>query len=504
MPKLLFMVPETDSSTSRPVILEIIKQVMSATGLEQDTNILFPSELEKEAQLGSRLNDSGEKNKFTANDRIYIDVDEDYVSDRILSTVIYRPESGFVFLDNSIGVYIKPAYSSTDISVNFRYKAKDKIAAKRWRDEIRTRTSMMRTVLLHTATYHYLIPPELLYVLKEIHRLRENVAGYNETYEVYLKKFATNRLTLLTNLAGTKDAWAISETQMRIQGWFDFDIAPDKPDKNDDTDAHTVSFSYKFRYDKPIACVMKYPFMIHNQLLSKKYVETKLMDEENQHEKSYSLSMWHLGAFEKNSIPKYGKNTPGLAIPDVDDFIPDYILPSTVRIFTALVKISSTDKKTLLDLKTLGKYKLTNELIAFLKSEGQYLTKPYESIFNISVYKNTSLLDSKKISINNELVISSINDLDLREYHHVSFRLVTDLSLVSRDGLDRLRESGIIFKDIIHSIDNTIPVTPSMDNYVTKKELEDIIDILNQKSKNNDIHFKTVETFYIEAHKGEN
>lgn len=513
MPKLLLEVPDTEASTARPVTIDIIRQVMKATGIDKDTTILYPSEEEEEAQLGSRIGDNGEKNKFTSGNKVIVDVEEEYQQDRILASAVYRPETNFIFLDQKLGVYIKPVYTSTEVTINFRFRARNKILARRWRDDIKNRSSMMRDILLHTVSYNYLLPLETIYILKEIHRLRENQAGYGEDFDTYFKNNSTNHLSLLTNLAGTQDAWSIAETQQRIQGWFEFEAIPETGSKENDTDAWTTTFSYKFRYEKAIACVIQYPLMIHNQVLSNKFRDSKTPYELEHQQRSYSMSTWFLGEFEKNGRLIPNSASTGLAIPEVDDFIPGQVLPKTARLLTALVRISETDKRTLLDLKQLGKYKFVEQFINFLKSEAPYVTKPYGSIIQVTAYRNTNIIPSNFVTVSNDGIVSVTDDLDLRDHHHVRVSLCTDLTDLTDVVRNRLRENGCAFRTIMaalfpHMVDmGLLPISMCKDNYTTRDQLLKITDenqrYIRSFGNHQDYQFNTVMSLYVQAYRME-
>lgn len=510
MPKLLLEVPDTEAGTARPVTMEIIRQIMKATGIDKTTTIFYPSEEGEEAQLGSRIGDDGEKNKFPSTNKVLVDIEEDYIRDRILTSAVHRPENNFIFLDQALNTYIKPVYSSTEVTINFRYRARDKVLARRWRDDIRNRVSMMRDVTVHTVDYHYLIPPELIYILQEIHRLRENQAGYNQEFEPYFKEHSTQRLTLLTNLAGSKDAWAISETQMKIQGWFDFEGVPEMGSKENDTDAWTVSFAYKFKYDKALACVMHYPLMIHNQPLSKKFRDTKSPYELEDQQRAYSLSMYGLSFFEKNPRTMPNSLVTGVGIPEIDDFIPSQVIPKTIRILTALVSISETNKRTLIDFNALGKYKLNEIFMDFLEnSEAPHVHKPYGSIIQLTAYRNTNIIPDRFVTMDNKSVVSVTDDLNLRDYHHVRLGLCTDLTYLSREAIERFRNYGCAFRLIMSVIEprlteeGLLPESMCRLNYVTLDQFTKVVNYLekyNYSKGNQQVYqFNTVMNLYVQT-----
>ena len=238
MPKITLPIPETSASCTRPVVVSIVKDLIDMTGIPKDVNIFYPGDSEKAFQPGSDIatHQTG-INTTPFSSRIQIEVDENYEMDRLLSTAVYQTENLFIFRDDRIDTFIKPVYSSADITINFKYRAIDKTSAMRWRDDIRTRVGMMWDMRMHEVSYHYLIPPEFLVILKELHRMRENVYPYGETYDQYFQANITKNATVFTTLAGTHAAWGIAEKQLRIMGYFDFEGVPEQGSKEDDGDS---------------------------------------------------------------------------------------------------------------------------------------------------------------------------------------------------------------------------------------------------------------------------
>jgi hypothetical protein len=509
MPKLLLPVPETLESVTRPVVYEITRDIFKATGLPEDTLIYYPGDLEKTYQQGSAVSPQTDGVKLPFTSQVTVEVEEMYETERILSTAVMRPENLFIFRDDRIETGIKPAYSPTDVTITFRYRALDKTAATRWRDDIRMRVSMMRDLRLHNVSYHYLIPEEFLVILKEIHRLREVQGGYGEDYDTYFKANLTQRASILTNLAGKQPSWGISETQMRIVGWFDIpDNVPELGSKEDDGDTWTVSFSYKFKYDKPAECVMFYPLMIHNQLIT--YRPSESIDTPELHQRSYSMSAKNFSQFEAghNLAPMLVRD--GLSIPDFDEFIPGAVIPKTQRIFTALTSITPEDTRSLMNLGELGTWDWDDDVLAFLKTEAPYMTRTYMSIFCLSLYKNEALLSDRLVQVNSALDVTATQALSIRDYFHVRLSLVTDLSLLSADAKERLRNNGGVFLKLVDALDSNLKNTDCWPrilsgNYISRADFECVVDCLNPvtiSQGNRQVYqHSTVMTLFIDAHR---
>lgn len=509
MPYIKLPIPDTKSSVSRPVVLDIIQQVIKHTGIDPNIRITYPDYLEREAQIGSRITDSSESGKFSSQQKISIEVDEEFDENSILTSAVYYPENQFIFIDSALDTYIKPSYGKVNLSINFKLRFIDQNAARMWRDEIKTRMTLLRDIILHDVSYHYGIPKEFFVLLKEIHRLRESVAPYNETFDAYFKKMSDDKVSLLTNLSGTQDLYAVSETQSRIQGYFDFSSAPEQGSKENDTDSSTISFTYKTSYDKPLEILMQYPLMIHNQVLSKKFRPT-LQDNQTKETQSYrNFSSGNFALFE-NTNPLFNKNTTGVGIPEIDDFIPNNTLPNTMRVFTALVKLNPLNLNHITKLDQLGQYELLPEVVDFLKEESSYLNKPYQSIFNLAVYRNRSLIDYNLFSVDSNLNVIKNATADLRSYYHVRLSILTDLSLLSRPGKERLKENGCLTKLLLLLIDPSLkdkgllPDKICQLNYISEEQLNNCIYEINRaiisRGDKQIRQFNTVMSLYIQSH----
>lgn len=443
MPNVIVPVSNLEASVERPVILDIVRQVMELTQISSRTPIRFYGDEAKGAQKNSLISEDGKgENRWNYDDKLVVEVDEDYERDRFLSTAVKEEENQFIFRDSALGVAIKPVYASTEVTVNFRYRTRDLNQAKRWRNEIRTRTSMMRGVKVHSATYHYQIPFKLLELLFEIWRLREELAGYDEDFNKYFAERLTTNASIITNLSGKESFWAVGETQGRIQGYFDFEGIPDKSEKDGDHDAYTTTFSYKFHYDKPLECNMQYPIVIHQQLLGENYRPKEREFKMTDVLKTYTASSLAFSKFETDRQMLEIQANNGVSLPDYDEFMPGIVVPSTLRVMTALCCITEEDKRSLFNIQELGPdFALDRDVMEFiLKSEYPFMGLNYKSILCLSLYENKILKKSGSLTIDAEGNVNAVADLNMRTAHRVRLSLVGDLSLLDPDARDRLKD----------------------------------------------------------------
>lgn len=444
MTNIVLPISDLMYTVDRPVAFDVVRQLMDITQISSKTPIRLFGDETKGLQKNTTLNeDTSQWNKYPFDDMLTIEVSEDFDPDRMLSTQVKNPENLFIFRDAKLGVGIKPVYAAANVTITVKYRGSDKNKANTWRNSIRTNVSMGRDINLHNINYSYQIPEESIFILKEIHRLRELQEGYGDTFDEYFSTRITNKANTVSNLNGNKIDWVVTEIQSRIQGVFDFQTqgVPDKAEKEGDSAAYTTTFVYKFTYDKPIHLNMVYPVMIHNKLLGKKYRFTELPYKLEDRPLNFTQTGVAFSKFEECAqiLNYYGNK--GLSIPEFDyDFQPNSIPTSTAKVLTALSAISSHDKRTLFNLNDLGNFKLEQSILDFIKHERLYIPKTFGSIFCLHLYKNNDLQESGSLVIDENLNVTSITDLDVRQTYRVRLGLFVNISTLRKDVLSRLKE----------------------------------------------------------------
>jgi len=511
MPHIALRISDTEESVVRPVVMDIVRDVLQVTNLNPDTKILFPGNTEVGYQPDTTLSakaENREKNLFAHDKRVFIEVDEDYDEEGAVTTAVMKPENVAIFIDPDHDTYIKPVYSTIESNITFRYRAKNRVEAMRWRDNVRTKISMGRSEMLHQIQYCYLIPQPALEILEQIHTLRENIVGYNQNFEDYKKEFFTQRRTVIVTQAGTEPKEAISETQHRVVGWFDFTAKPERAERDGSGDAWIISFTYRFRYERPINVIMYYPIVIHNQLLPAKYRPIAPTDRDDYHELYRSMSTRAFHRFEAGYMVDLWKKFQGISVPNFDDFVPSQILPNSLRVFTGLVLIDMDNPEVLMDFNDLQDWRIEDDIKQFLMGEAPYVTKQYHSVFNLSFYINQDMThqDLEMVRLDPDLKVILQEPISLRNYFHIRLSLNKDLESLTTDAIDRLRANSCVFRKILHALYPKLDIDKYLSRLavcgpVGKDEWNQIIsDVSPYPSRGNPglrVMYNTVEGFFV-------
>lgn len=457
MPNISMTVPEVQQFVARPVIFDIVRQVCEITKLPKGLPIYIPGDTDSVAQRGSTLTDQNEgtsNTRLPSETNIQIECTEAFDEANVLSTYVTQPEQRPIFLDDDLKVIIKPAYSSNDVVVTFKFISKSRTEADRWRNDIRMRFSMARDVNLHTVTYGYPVPEKFYQILQDIYKLRQAKAGYNDTFDQWFQAHCSTRLTRASNLAGSQSGLVVAETQTRIVGTFDFNFAPEKSQREGNIEMWVTSFTYNFKYDKPIFCNMSFPVMIHNQLVKDEYLTLKPSINLDNKNLSYSMSIgdFHQTEATTRLIAAAAKIRP-ITIPYFDEFVPHVVMKKTRPFLTVLCSVDEEDPTLVLNIAQLGDQQVDADVLALMQAqEWQYMYKPYQSILYISLYNGTDLIRDTEIFIDSSLNIRTTHPLNLRHTYRVSFAFNTDLGMLPTPALKRLKQYPVAGRKLLMSL----------------------------------------------------
>lgn len=446
MPNIVAPIPDVEKSITRPVVLDVARQLALMTGIPIDAKHLYPGDNEETYQRGSTMADmaNGADRDRTAtpfNTQLQYTVTEEPFLESMIMTQSRRADNIPFFADSALGVLIRPVLKPTEVTIEIAYRQQSKSKANAWKNQMESRLATYGDMNLHKAIFSYMVPLEFVDTLMEIHHLRENVAGYGDDFGTYLAEHSTSRLTIAANRAGMKQALTVAETYTRIIGLYDFTVTPDKGSGQEESATWTTNFTYKFHFDKPIECNMIYPIAVHNQMLDSRYLVFDANARIDDTRKRFSISGASSYYFEAQEAVRRSGATPRMFVaPPMDEYQPDNEVSGTVTIATALCGVTE-GSNLLLDLKDIEEFEFNTQVAQYLQDqEYKYLHIPYSSPYHISLYKNGRLMDANAIRVDKELRITATAPLSLRDYHQIRISLVRPIDNIRLEALRRLED----------------------------------------------------------------
>lgn len=480
MPKILVPHDNVRENVTRPIAFDISRQLMEWTGLDQ-MRILFAGDTGVAAQPGSTIDSEGSFNHTASSTLWKVKVKEEHRREMLLASAAHQAEHASYFVDKALDVYIRPMYSPILLTFDFEFRTSDVNKAKRWLDDFRTRVASGRdTSRTHVINYSYLIPKEFFGILKNIHALRENQAGYGEDYDAYLNKCFTQNVTETVKLSGDEPRYTITEQQGRVTGQFEFEELPDEAQKTGETAAYTLGFSYKVYYDSPISSSMQYPVLVHNQLIDQEWIYEQPKDDAEQYASRASRSTVALNMFE---IDKLSKPTikSGIRLPKFHEFNPVSVPISTLQVLSALVGIEnpeeSINNRIIMNFNEIDEtWMFREEFIDHLKYDYAYLHKYGESLVNVTVYDGNMPLHHSQYFVDASLNVILNFDPDLRKVYYVRLSLLVDPTELTNAAQERARNNAegliLIGATICPNLvkHNLLPKILGNSNYISREE----------------------------------
>jgi len=453
VPIIYTPIPSIYNSFHRPSVISIVDQLKNELGLDPKTRLNYPDSDNVSIQTGSAIDSSNEPN-FGVNEKVSISVDEFTNRQNLAANPHLRPGNRFIMRDEALQVFLRTAYVMKDVVITVRYRAPDRVRARRIRDDLEARMSMIKDVLIHKIQYSYQIPAIFMDRLKSIFELREKQAGYGETFDEWLQNHSLPSLTQLTNTGDKVGYYSFSETSVRIQGSFDYDTVPENPEKEGDMTPHIVEFNYRLTWNAPQGMEIAYPIMIHNQIMPTKFINMdQIKPPEDIHDITGSVTDVSLSYFENTEGSMRLYPPPGIHLPTQDEWRPFSVPVSTLRLVSMLVKLSSDDLRKISRLDQLGsKYYLHDAILEFLIQEAPYLHIPGMSVFNVSIYDDTTPVSFEKFSVNDELEVILNEDADLRRIYRVRLSVYSDFTLIQPTARARLAANPEVLDLVLRAI----------------------------------------------------
>lgn len=450
----------------------VIQNVMRITGMDETDNVDFRGDYGIAKHPGGSMGTQGKNQTYPHDGRIIVNAKETYRESEVINSAVREPDAQPIFLDQSLGIVIKPVYSATDVELSFTFRAKTKTEAQNWRDDIKVRMADNRQQHLHELEYHFPVPVWCSMFLKHVHTLREAQGGYGQSLGEYLKEAYTKR----AYLAGTQDGdlkktlLVIGEHQIGVQGWFDFQDVPEEDKVGDGGPAWNISFTYRFNYKKPVEINAQYPLVIHNQLIDAMYIpnpqEIRDPDKVSNYRGSYKFALDTFD-YEARTAPRPNG---GIMIPEFDEWIPDAVPNYTTSLITWMTFPQPADLQLVFseeDVLTTG---FDPSILAYMRRQGQKLVKRGQAAIHFCLYRDNDPIADGDLVVTVtergfEIRTKSVPDIRLRYHMRMSF--CTSYALYTEEALEELHQDGYATLRMFQTVVNKLDVETAQKEHMT-------------------------------------
>lgn len=450
MPKVSQALNDIYITATRPIAFSAIRKIATLCGWDfSKEELIFRGKAiqpqvsaELEYKPGSVDNDV----KGPGDGFLSIELQEQPEEQSPMYDTVFKRNALPIFLDRKLGVSVVPSYATMTATMTIIKRFEDQPSAERWWYDMKRLITQDHGASFISADYSYIMPLNILYILKEIHTRREAVAGYGDTFSNYLRDAFDERASSTTTTKGDKKTvrMIIREHQEEISGFFDFGDAP-KPEKVDGSNAFEVNFSYRYTYEVPTHVVIRYPVQIHQQMMPEELLNKPTVGvRDPMMSRRGSMQVMFQDRMRSQFIPRENRYETVFKYPDLDDWTPsmksDTELPSTT-LFTAMFAIEPHAPRVLVsfsDLAEVGEFH--PELQRWFKEHPQWMSTYYHSPLYLEIWKNDTPYNRGTWSIDSHGDIVSDADLDLRATYRIRLALLNDLSRLQPESVRELCE----------------------------------------------------------------
>lgn len=477
----VYPIPEVHRSVTRPVTMDVIREVLEMTGLKPEkfrTKMLGYSDAVPVP--GSTLDDKDDTtpNRLSTDEKLVLEVKEEDVE--MNTTPVRYPDQRPIFYDKDLKIIMKPVLSLTKTTVSVVITVPSRVRAHNWLMEIKRRIHQSQMTNYHTVDYHYPIPKPYVYYLVKMHEMREAVEGLNEDFGQWLKRCMQLDWTVIAAQDGNERMIAIQEKQTNILGWYDFDFEPEKPEKDgDNAGGWTIRFDYTFHYQRPDSLVFTYPLVIHNQLLP-----TEMIHKDNkEHRATYPT---YAGATQEAydnlafRLNKQGYTiASGIPEPTFDDWMPISEPRDHLQLARTLVTIDPTDPKWAISLDDFSaSFDFKPSILRYMKGVKNKLLTPYQAIFHVKLYRWEGEIGYPNVTIDENLKLATTFDMPLTDMWHVVFYVLANPLMLAPDAWDDIKKECDVFHEWFEGLfgkEYADKIRCNTDNTVNEDDLDTVI-----------------------------
>ena len=458
MPSVSVPLNGTDQTVTRTVTLDVVRKLQEITGIDLASKIIFPGITEKMQQPGSSIDDGDRSAQLLDERSLQVSCVEEVDMDSIsFINRMARIENQPIFIDAETGVEIKPVYVKTNLKISVRYRTHSLTEIRRWRDSIYSRYAEGKDINYHDITFSYMVPNPYIELLTVIHSLwKSDTPPYTQNFDNYFKHRCTNSMTSIANPSGTQQDIVVTETRTRLIGSFEFVGVPDPYEKDGQSNGFLINFNYNICYSKPTMMVMKYPVVINNKMLPSRYVvfNNNTPDPNKIPNQIRSVSMQALKHLEGGGPDDLvNQSNQVMTVPRGDEFILNMTTIHGIAPLMTVLCLVDSDGLGLLNLNQIPNVSINQDILDFLsQSEYQYVCDSYQSVYNITHYVGGFPTKTYGLTCDANLNIKATIPLNLRVQNRIVFSVVTDLTLLSVNSIERLKTYPKAFVNTILAI----------------------------------------------------
>lgn len=460
MPAVNWELREVQKNITRPVVDTVVRNYFELLGLGgSEIEVRHKGDAEAISVPGSTIDKKGHIVRLSTDEFLDVEYEEEYDENAVRSTPITRIESPFIFKDPTTGLMVCPVRQELKSTITLRINCADKQRVGILLRKYKTLISRDVDQLSHKLSYSYDVPPPILSCLIDIYKLRENIAGYMDSFDDWFNNnFVPNKVTAYT-FDGKNPVCKIAESSVRAVTFFEGGDEVPKKEKNDDAGGWYAEIRLGFYWQRVESMTIYYPIMVHNQIIPTQYL--RIDPEKSLFGGQYDDPLYH-------HYPTNGYNEPGrggrrtdllsrftyahrgvyekMTFKGVNDPVYDEWLGPVdggpyngySTFIRQLVVKDFNDPTYLHTLGSFWNYELSEHALAYILDTKDTINKSTDNVFSVTAYNGEKITNQIQLKIDDDNNIHFRRDVGDRETMHLIYSICTDPSILTDNCLERL------------------------------------------------------------------
>lgn len=400
-----------------------------------------------------------------------------------LSLATINPDYYPIYKDNDIGASIKPIHVKMNYQLVINYYSKSIDRVKAAVERLRLAPATSNWELKTDFNYSYIIPGFIMDLLININDLKNTRLATPLSLEEYINKTFDDRVDTLNSDDGdaNKMDLVIRETQLGVRGWIMDDLTNIKSEWDDGYNMEKLTLTYKFLFDKPVSLLSKYPILIYNNLLDKRFridstnrdpIRCKLM-------KPGDSGLDKISRYDVSKYLTPANDNYHLNIPIEDNFKAELPDPYMVRLVSVLCVVDYNNPTALFNINEVPYIKFKDPIMDYLLYDYAYLSTRYSGMIYLELLKDGKTDYNNKIIVTPDLTLTTEQPMDIKSTYRVMFNALTFANMLNNDSITRI-------SNFVKDQQALVPeneVVPFVDYFLDLYQVSGLPDIKNVSRK---------------------
>lgn len=457
MPNVTLAIPQSHETVTRNVVKSVVGSLMESIDFSTDTDVIYREGIGGPPTTGGTVNPTAEV-KLTHDNHVVVSYEELYTEPGVLTSIPHGNEVPFIFRDPDLGILIRPIYGKVKMELAITLNFRDRSSMNRYKRLFRMQHGRGVLTNNHTVSYEYSMHDDLLSFLYDAHAMQRPVGGSTETLNAYLQRCFLKGLARRSNRSGERTRLVLGEEQGNVVGMYDNEMFYNNGENEEGN--NTLTFNYNFEYDQILGTTTKYPNVIHNRRIPKRYRKAWAVADIPTFEEDALKTLSYMPPLWQGKIGKYYRGLGGYKMDPTDEWEPRHKLPNIRPIVLTPIMVNEADLHIVLNLSDFNEEQLPTPVRSYILKYPAESTVIHTTMYHVQLFSVGSDEIDVTIEIDPDGTIRSVLPLNPLRRHYLRISMMSDLSKLPTAQVADMLASPVETLQIFKYLHPNVEVSP--------------------------------------------